>query len=80
MDIFFAHGLAVRTKTDGVDAFTLVRFGQLVNPPAMWELRVLLLRQQALTEDLRRERNRRDTASMTTTSALVLTSIGRVIN
>ena len=28
----FAQGLAVRTKTNGVDAFTLARFGHLVNP------------------------------------------------
>lgn len=82
----FARGLAVRTKTDSVDAFTLACFGHLVNPPA-WvpppppvrELRALLLRQQSLAEDLRRERNRRDTASMTTTPALVLTSLDDTI-
>ncbi|AFL74426.1 IS110 family transposase [Thiocystis violascens] len=82
----FARGLAVRTKTDGIDAFTLARFGHLVNPPA-WEppppavreLRALLLRQQSLAEDLRRERNRRDTVAMTTTPALVLTSLDDTI-
>lgn len=82
----FARGLAVRTKTDGVDAFTLARFGHLVNPPA-WEppppevreLRALLRHQQSLAEDLRRERNRRDIASMTTTPALVLTSLDDTI-
>ena len=78
----FAQGLAVRTKTDGVDAFTLARFGHLVNPPAweppppeLRELRALLQRREALSEDLRRERNRHETASLTTTPARVLTSL-----
>ena len=79
----FARGLAVRTKTDGVDAFMLARFGHFVNPPA-WEppppeiraWRALLQRREALGEDLRRERNRHETASLTTTPARVLTSLG----
>ena len=78
----FAQGLAVRTKTDAVDAETLARFGALTHPapwtpppPEVRTLQALLARQQALSEDLRRERNRLEKAQATTTPALVLTSL-----
>lgn len=78
----FARGLAVRTKTDAVDAETLARLGALVQPaswtpppPEVRTLQALLARQHAVAEDLRRERNRLEKAQATTTPALVLTSL-----
>lgn len=78
----FAQGLAVRTKTDAVDAGTLARFGALVRPapwtpppPEVRTWRALLARQQALSEDLRRERNRLEKAGATTTPPPVLDSL-----
>lgn len=78
----FARGLAVRTKTDAVDADTLARFGALVRPapwtpppPDVRALQALLARQQALSEDLRRERNRMEAAQATSTPPAVLDSL-----
>lgn len=78
----FAQGLAVRTKTDAVDAETLARFGALVRPapwtpppPEVRTWQALLARQQALSEDLRRERNRLEKAEATTTPPPVLDSL-----
>ncbi|MDR2881674.1 MAG: transposase, partial [Azoarcus sp.] len=70
----FGKGLAVRTKTDAVDSGLLARFG-LLQRPAPWQpapvhvrkLRALLARCQALSEDLQRERNRREKAQATET-------------
>lgn len=66
----FARGLAVRTKTDGVDSAVLARFGALLKPqawqppppPEVRELQALLARREALAQDLRREQNRREKA------------------
>jgi transposase len=44
----FARGLAVRTKTDGVDCVVLARFGALLKPPA-WTPPALEVREQGLT-------------------------------
>ncbi len=70
----FGRGLAVRTKTDGVDSFVLARYGALLRPAA-WTppapearmLQALLSRREAITQDLQRERNRQEKADATDT-------------
>ena len=82
----FARGLAVRTKTDGVDSAVLARYGALVQP-APWTpppaevraLQALLARLTAVETDLRREQNRREKALATDTPALVLDSLAQGI-
>lgn len=65
----FARGLAVRTKTDGIDSVVLARYGALVRPqtwtppaPEVRELKALLARLEALETDVRRELNRQEKA------------------
>jgi len=78
----FARGLAVRTKTDGVDSFVLARYGALLKPQP-WQppsaearvLRALLARREAVAQDLQRELNRREKADATQTPALIRQSI-----
>jgi transposase len=78
----FARGLAVRTKTDGVDGVVLARFGALLKPKA-WQppapevrvLQALLARREALAQDRRREHNRREKALATTTPQRIRQSI-----
>ena len=78
----FARGLAVRTKTDGVDSFVLARYGALLKPQ-LWQptsaeapvLRALLARREAVAQDLQRELNRREKADATQTPALIRQSI-----
>jgi transposase len=82
----FARGLAVRTKTDGVDSGVLARYGALVQPP-LWEppapevreLQALLARRDAVAADLQRERNRHEKAEVTGQTGLVLLSIENAI-
>jgi len=70
----FGRGLAVRTKTDGVDSFVLARYGALLKPKA-WVppapeariLQALLARRVAIAQDLQRERNRQEKADATDT-------------
>lgn len=71
----FGKGLGLRTKTDSVDSWLLARFG-LLQKPAAWqpppahvrELRALLARRQALSDDLRREKNRLEKALSSATT------------
>jgi transposase len=78
----FGRGLAVRTKTDGVDSVVLARYGALLKPAA-WQpppaaaraLQALLARRDAVAEDLRRERNRHEKACATDTPLLIVQSI-----
>lgn len=70
----FGKGLGIRTKTDKVDSQILARYGALLQPPA-WQppspqartLQALLSRREALMQDLQRERNRQEKASLTHT-------------
>jgi len=78
----FGRGLAVRTKTDGVDSFVLARYGALLKPkawvPPPLEARVLqalLVRREAIAQDLQRERNRQEKAGATDTPALIHKSL-----
>jgi len=82
----FAQGLAIRTKTDGVDSLVLARYGFLVRP-APWEppppearmLQALLSRREAIAQDLQRERNRQEKAKATDTPVVVRRSIDEAI-
>jgi len=70
----FGRGLAVRTKTDGVDSLVLARYGALLKPKA-WVppapeariLQALLARRVAIAQDLQRELNRQEKADATDT-------------
>ena len=78
----FGRGLAVRTKTDGVDSFVLARYGILLKPAA-WTppapeariLQALLSRRDAIAQDLQRERNRQEKAEATDTPDRIQKSI-----
>ncbi|HKB59917.1 MAG TPA: transposase [Gallionellaceae bacterium] len=78
----FGKGLAVRTKTDGVDSFVLARYGALLKPAA-WKppapevrmLQALLARRDAIAQDLRREQNRQEKADATDTPELIRQSL-----
>lgn len=78
----FGRGLAVRTKTDGVDSFVLARYGSLVKPQA-WTppapearmLQALLARRDAIAQDLQRERNRQEKADATDTPDTIRQSL-----
>ncbi len=82
----FGRGLAVRTKTDGVDSFVLARYGALLKPAA-WTppppearvLQALLARREAIAQDLQRELNRQEKADATDTPRLIQASLERGI-
>lgn len=78
----FAKGLAIRTKTDGVDSLVLARYGALLQPAAWMPpsqqaraLQALLSRREAIAQDLRRELNRQEKADATDTPALISQSL-----
>ncbi len=67
-----AKTISIRTKTDGVDSFLIARFGLLCKPnswvpptPEARALQALLARQEAISEDLMRERNRQEKCKVT---------------
>ena len=82
----FGRGLAVRTKTDGVDSFVLARYGALLKPAA-WTppapearmLQALLARREAVAQDLQRERNRQEKANGTDTPERIRQSLANSI-
>jgi transposase len=82
----FGRGLAVRTKTDGVDSFVLARYGALLKPAA-WTppapegriLQALLARREAVAQDLQRERNRQEKAESTDTPERIRQSLANSI-
>jgi len=78
----FGRGLAVRTKTDGMDSFVLARYGALLKPaawippaPEARMLQALLARRDAIAQDLQRERNRQEKADATDTPMLIRQSL-----
>ncbi len=78
----FGKGLAVRTKTDGVDSHVLARYGAMLKPAA-WKppapearmLQALLARRDAIAQDLQRECNRQEKADATDTPELIRQSL-----
>jgi len=82
----FGKGLAVRTKTDGIDSLVLARYGALLKP-ASWTppsqearaLQALLSRREAIAQDLRREQNRQEKADATDTPELIRQSLNSSI-
>lgn len=82
----FARGLAIRTKTDGVDSLVLARYGLLVQPnfwaPPPIEARLLqalLSRREAIAQDLQRERNRQEKAQVAQSPQIIQQSIEATI-
>ena len=78
----FGRGLAVRTKTDGVDSLVLARYGALLKPaawippaPEARMLQALLARREAIAQDLQRERNRQEKADATDTPQRIRQSL-----
>lgn len=80
----FGRGLAVRTKTDAVDSWVLARFCASSDvhkrpwtPPSPEArlLQALLLRREAVAQDLQRERNRLEKAQATDTPPRIHESI-----
>lgn len=75
---YFGKGLAIRSKTDGIDSLVLARYGAM-NKPERWipptaqarVLQGLLARREAIEQDLLREQNRQEKALSTCTSPLV---------
>jgi len=82
----FAKGLAMRNKTDALDARVLARYGSVRKPaqfvpppPEIIELKAMLSRLQAIEAELRRELNRLEKAQTGLSSPLVVSSIERSI-
>lgn len=78
----YARSLGVHSKTDGIDAGVLARYGVERNPepwqpPALevTQLRALLARLQAVETDLRRESNRLEKSELCVSPKIVLDSL-----
>ncbi|KAA8734676.1 IS110 family transposase [Acinetobacter qingfengensis] len=75
----FAQGIAVLTKTDEVDAQVLVKYGELAKY-TLWKpdsenlrlLKQLMLRRDAYSNELNREKNRLDQAKCNNTSLKII--------
>lgn len=82
----FAKSLGAQHKTDKIDSIILARYGALMKP-ALWqpepkevrELKALIARLDALETDLLREQNRLEKAEFSTSSKLVIESLGNMI-
>ena len=78
----YAKGTGYKNKTDKVDSAVLAQFGAKENPP-LWQppslearvLKALLVRRDAIAEDLQREINRKEKAESTVTPAPITRSI-----
>lgn len=83
----FAQGLGVKTKTDKADSTVLARFGQMQQPEP-WQppsrsartLKALLVRRDAVADDLQREHNRQEAADFAQTPDEVKASITQTID
>ena len=83
----FAQGLGVKTKTDKEDSMVLARFGAM-QKPAAWQppstsarrLKALLARRDAVSDDLQRERNRKEAADFGQAPEEVKSSIDQSIS
>jgi len=82
----FGRGLAIRTKTDGMDSLVLARYGALLKPaawtpptPEARTLQALLARRDAIAQDLQRERNRQEKADASDTPVLIQQSLSASI-
>lgn len=78
----FGRGLAVRTKTDGMDSYVLARYGALLKPiawtppaPEARMLQALIARREAIALDLQRERNRQEKSDATDSPELIRKSL-----
>lgn len=75
---YFGKGLAIHSKTDGIDSLVLARYG-VMNKPERWTpptvqarvLQGLLARREAIEQDLLREQNRQEKALSTCTSPVI---------
>lgn len=78
----YAKAIGFKNKTDKMDSAVLAQFGWKENPP-LWQppsnearvLKALLVRRDAVAEDLQREKNRQEKAVSTDTPAPILRSI-----
>ena len=81
-----AGSLGSRNKTDKKDSFVIAHYGATMQP-RLWEpepveireLKALIARKQAIEQDIQREQNRLEKASITKTSKVVCQSIESMI-
>jgi len=82
----FAKSMGAQTKTDKKDSVVIARFG-MTQSPRLWEpepneirqLKALIARCDAVKQDIQRESNRMEKATVTDVSAEVRTSIETVL-
>jgi transposase len=82
----YAKATGFKNKTDKMDSSVLAQFGWKENP-AVWEppsqeartLKALLVRRDAVAEDVQREKNRKEKAESTSTPNLIMRSIDDAI-
>lgn len=82
----YAKALGFKNKTDKMDSAVLAQFGSKETLP-LWQppsqearvLKALLVRRDAVAEDLQREHNRKEKAESTVTPAPITNSIGDTI-